>query len=122
MLAATPSVVRFDETYPRAHASWICQQFGDWPAVRAAVEAERAEAAHAEAERTGVEALAAMPGPAAVALASLGHGAHQGGADEQLAGTSVSPALASCLMAGPVSCCDSSHCVSLCRSSITIYR
>ena len=40
MLAATVLPLSFDETYPRAHASWLCQQFGDWSAVRAAVEAE----------------------------------------------------------------------------------
>jgi hypothetical protein len=38
-LAAAASMP-FDESYPRAHASWLCQQFGDWAAVRAAVEAE----------------------------------------------------------------------------------
>ena len=40
MLATTASCLSFDETYPRAHASWICQQSGDWAAARAAVEAE----------------------------------------------------------------------------------
>ena len=40
MLAATALPLSFDETYPRAHASWVCQQFDDWSAVRAAVEAE----------------------------------------------------------------------------------
>ena len=40
MLAVTASPLRFDETYPRAHASWLCQQFDDWSAARAAVEAE----------------------------------------------------------------------------------
>jgi hypothetical protein len=39
-LAAAAARMPFDERYPRAHASWLCQQFGDWAAVRAAVEAE----------------------------------------------------------------------------------
>ena len=39
-LAAAAASVTFDDTHPRAHASWLCQQYGDWPAVRAAVEAE----------------------------------------------------------------------------------
>ena len=39
-LAAAATSMAFDESYPRAHASWLCQQFEDWPAVRAAVEAE----------------------------------------------------------------------------------
>ena len=41
MLATAASHLSFDETNPRAHASWICQQFEDWSAVRAAVEGER---------------------------------------------------------------------------------
>ena len=40
MLAATASSLNFDETYPRAHASWLYQQLDDWSAVRAAVDAE----------------------------------------------------------------------------------
>jgi hypothetical protein len=40
MLATAASPLSFDETYPRAHASWICQQVDDWAAVGAAVEAE----------------------------------------------------------------------------------
>jgi len=39
-LAATATTVPFDGIYPRAHPGWLCQQYGDWAAVRAAVEAE----------------------------------------------------------------------------------
>ncbi|MBI4409075.1 MAG: hypothetical protein HY561_05175 [Gemmatimonadetes bacterium] len=39
-LAATAASLPFDEAHPYAHRSWLCQQHGDWPAVRAAVEAE----------------------------------------------------------------------------------
>ena len=39
-LAAVAASLTFDETYPRAHASWLCQQYGDWAAVRVAVEVE----------------------------------------------------------------------------------
>ncbi|MFQ5827874.1 MAG: hypothetical protein ACE5JD_01780 [Candidatus Methylomirabilia bacterium] len=39
-LAVTAATLPFDEAHPRAHRSWLCQQYGDWPAVRAAVEAE----------------------------------------------------------------------------------
>ncbi len=39
-LAATAANLTFDDTYPRAHASWLFQQYGDWAAVRAAVEVE----------------------------------------------------------------------------------
>jgi hypothetical protein len=39
-LAATAASLPFDEGHPRAHRSWLCQQYGDWAAVRAAVEAE----------------------------------------------------------------------------------
>lgn len=39
-LAAAATGMTFDEGYPRAHASWLCQQFDDWATVRAAVEAE----------------------------------------------------------------------------------
>lgn len=40
-LATAAANLPFDEAYPRAHRSWLCQQYGDWAAVRAAVEAER---------------------------------------------------------------------------------
>ncbi len=40
MLATAASRLRFDQTYPRAHPSWICQQLDDWQTVRAAIEAE----------------------------------------------------------------------------------
>jgi hypothetical protein len=40
MLAVRASKLIFDESYPHAHASWLCEQFGDWAGVRAAVEAE----------------------------------------------------------------------------------
>jgi hypothetical protein len=40
MLEASSSSLPFDERYPRAHGSWLGQQFDDWPAVQAAVEAE----------------------------------------------------------------------------------
>lgn len=39
-LAAAATGLPYDEAYPRAHRSWLCQQYGDWSAVRAAVEAE----------------------------------------------------------------------------------
>ncbi len=39
-LAAMAAGLPFDEAHPRAHRSWLCQQYGDWAAVRAAVEAE----------------------------------------------------------------------------------
>ena len=39
-LAATVASLPFDKAHPRAHLSWLCQQYGDWAAVRAAVEAE----------------------------------------------------------------------------------
>lgn len=39
-LAATAAGLPFDEAHPRAHRSWLCQRYGDWAAVRAAVEAE----------------------------------------------------------------------------------
>jgi hypothetical protein len=39
-LAATAATLPFDDIHPRAHPGWLCQQYGDWPAVRAAVEAE----------------------------------------------------------------------------------
>jgi hypothetical protein len=37
---AVAASLPFDEAHPRAHLSWLCQQYGDWTAVRAAVEAE----------------------------------------------------------------------------------
>lgn len=40
-LATAAANVPFDEAHPRAHRSWLCQQYGDWAAVCAAVEAER---------------------------------------------------------------------------------
>ena len=39
-LAARAAGLPFDEAHPRAHHSWLCQQYADWAAVRAAVEAE----------------------------------------------------------------------------------
>ena len=39
-LATTATALLFDDTYPRAHVGWLCQQYDDWAAVRAAVEAE----------------------------------------------------------------------------------
>jgi hypothetical protein len=39
-LGAAAADLPFDEAHPRAHRSWLCQQYGDWTAVRAAVEAE----------------------------------------------------------------------------------
>lgn len=39
-LAARTAGLPFDEAHPRAHRSWLCQQYADWVAVRAAVEAE----------------------------------------------------------------------------------
>jgi hypothetical protein len=39
-LAARAADWRFDEAHPRAHRSWLCQQYADWAAVRGAVEAE----------------------------------------------------------------------------------
>jgi hypothetical protein len=40
-LAAAAASLPFDDGHPRAHPGWLCQQYGDWGAVRAAVEAER---------------------------------------------------------------------------------
>lgn len=40
VLAQTAASLGFDDAYPRAHRSWLCQQYGDWAAVRAAVEGE----------------------------------------------------------------------------------
>ena len=39
-LAAMAASLPFDDTHPRAHAGWLCQQYDDWAAVRVAVEAE----------------------------------------------------------------------------------
>jgi len=39
-LAVAATSLTFDDTCPRAHPSWLCQQYGDWAAVRAAVEIE----------------------------------------------------------------------------------
>ena len=39
-LAVGAASLPFDEAHPRAHRSWLCQQYGDWTAVRTAVEAE----------------------------------------------------------------------------------
>ncbi|MGH7333048.1 MAG: hypothetical protein ACREKS_09960 [Candidatus Rokuibacteriota bacterium] len=39
-LAMTAGTVPFDGIDPRTHPGWLCQQYGDWAAVRAAVEAE----------------------------------------------------------------------------------
>jgi len=39
-LASTAAGLPFDEAHPRAHRSWLCQRYGDWAAVRGAVEAE----------------------------------------------------------------------------------
>ena len=39
-LAATAASLSFAPAHPLAHRSWLCQQYGDWAAVRAAVEAE----------------------------------------------------------------------------------
>jgi len=39
-LAAAAASLPFDDTHPHAHRGWLCQQYGDWTAVRAAVEAE----------------------------------------------------------------------------------
>lgn len=38
-LAVTAANLAFDEAYPLAHPSWLCRQYGDWAAVRVAVEA-----------------------------------------------------------------------------------
>lgn len=40
LLAARAARLPFDEAYPRAHRSWLCQHNADWAAVRVAVEAE----------------------------------------------------------------------------------
>jgi len=39
-LAAAAASLPFNEVHARAHLSWLCQQYGDWAAVGAAVEAE----------------------------------------------------------------------------------
>ncbi len=40
VLAATATDLTFAPTHPRAHRAWLCQQYGDWPQVLAAVENE----------------------------------------------------------------------------------
>lgn len=40
VLATTAAGLSFAEAHPLAHRSWLCQQYGDWTAVRAAAEAE----------------------------------------------------------------------------------
>ena len=39
-LAATAADLPFDAEHPRAHRAWLCQQYGEWTDVRAAVEDE----------------------------------------------------------------------------------
>ncbi|MGH3118962.1 MAG: hypothetical protein ACRDQ2_17985, partial [Gaiellales bacterium] len=39
-LAATAAHLAFDAAHPRAHRAWLCQQYGEWTDVRAAVESE----------------------------------------------------------------------------------
>jgi hypothetical protein len=40
MLAARAATLPFESTHPRAHPGWLCQQYGDWGAVRTAIAAE----------------------------------------------------------------------------------
>lgn len=40
VLAAAAAGLTFDDTNPHAHVGWLGQQYGDWAAVRAAVEGE----------------------------------------------------------------------------------
>jgi hypothetical protein len=40
LLAATAAELPFDAAHPRAHRAWLCEQYGDWTEVRAAVENE----------------------------------------------------------------------------------
>jgi hypothetical protein len=40
MLAIAATDLPFDAAHPRAHRGWICQQYGEWKEVRAAVENE----------------------------------------------------------------------------------
>jgi hypothetical protein len=42
MLAAAATDLPLDATHPRAHRGWLCQQYGEWAEVRAAVENEPA--------------------------------------------------------------------------------
>jgi hypothetical protein len=42
MLAEAATDLPFDAAHPRAHRGWICQQYGAWADVRAAVESEPA--------------------------------------------------------------------------------
>lgn len=42
MLAVAATDLPFDATRPRAHRGWLCQQYGEWAEVRAAVENEPA--------------------------------------------------------------------------------
>jgi hypothetical protein len=42
MLAGAATDLPFDAAHPRAHRGWICQQYGEWAEVRAAVENEPA--------------------------------------------------------------------------------
>ncbi|MGH7325177.1 MAG: hypothetical protein ACREJ9_11095 [Candidatus Rokuibacteriota bacterium] len=39
-LAATAADLAFEAAHPRAHRAWLCQQYGEWTDVRAAVENE----------------------------------------------------------------------------------
>ena len=39
-LATTAAGLAFDAAHPRAHRAWLCQQYGEWTDVRAAVENE----------------------------------------------------------------------------------
>ena len=39
-LAATAADLPFEPARPRAHRAWLCQQYGEWTEVRAAVEDE----------------------------------------------------------------------------------
>ena len=39
-LARQAAGLAFYEAYPLAHRSWLCRQYGDWAAVRAAIEVE----------------------------------------------------------------------------------
>lgn len=41
-LAVTANGLPFDAAHPRAHRSWLCQQYGEWADVRAAIENEPA--------------------------------------------------------------------------------
>jgi hypothetical protein len=39
-LAATAADLPFDAAHPRAHRAWLCEQYGEWTGMRAAVEKE----------------------------------------------------------------------------------